>query len=310
MNRTRPGFTITELMVSMAILSLLVAVALPAVQQARESSRRLKCQNNLKQWGLAMAQHCETNGYYSTGNSTFIEMLPGIGQSALHKTLKDTREGLLSSEQSHAIQFTVPEFVCPSDPLYTFRRGDSNYYPNEGTKLHDNAPTNGYSRVSKATRPADIVDGFSHSAALAERLLRGPGGYLTELVNPDPKRYFWFTQTRHKDPGDELLAVNECRQYRTTTFPQFYGGGMSGYDTGGTYYNHLLLPNERACYNGPEDWEMTHLYYLVPPSSLHPGGVNVLFLDGSVRFVAENLDETVWRALGTINGNEAVNLSF
>ncbi len=310
MNRTRPGFTITELIVSMAILGLLVAVAMPAVQQARGSARRLKCQNNLKQWGLAMAQHCEAHGRYPTGNHTFIDMLPGMGQTSLHKNLTDLRNGLLSSEQIHAIQFTVPEFVCPSDPLHIVRYGNSNYYPNEGTKLHDNAPTNGYDRVSRPTRPADIVDGFSQSAALAERLVRGGGGYLEELTNPDPKRNFWFTTTRYSQSGDELLAVNECRQNRTTTFPQFTGGGMSSYDTGGAYYNHLLLPNERACYNGPEDWEMTHLYYLVPPSSLHDGGVNVLFLDGSVRFVAENLDDTVWRALGTINGNESVNFSF
>lgn len=308
MNRTRPGLTIVELIVSMAILGLLVAVSLPAVQQARGSARRLKCQNNLKQWGLAMAQHSETHGYYSTGNTTFIEMLPGIGQGVLYNQL--TSLNSMTPQQMHAIQFTVPEFVCPDDSLHIVRYGNSNYYPNEGTKLHDNAPTNGYDQVSRATRPSDIVDGFSHSAALAERLIRGPGGYLEELNNPDPKRYFWFTQTRYGQSGEELLAVQECRQNRTTTFPQFYGGSMTSYMTGGTYYNHLLLPNERACYNGPEDWEMTHLLYLVPPSSLHPGGVNVLFLDGSVRFIAENLDETVWRALGTINGNEAVNTSF
>ena len=158
--------------------------------------------------------------------------------------------------------------------------------------------------------PSDVVDGFSQTAALAERLVRGPGGYLTELQNPDPKRYFWFTQTRYGQAGEELLAVRECRQNRTTTFPQFGAGHMFSYMTGGTYYNHLLLPNERACYNGPEDWGMTANVRLVPPSSLHPGGVNVLFLDGSVRFIAESLDETVWRALGTINGNEAVNTSF
>ena len=66
MDRTRPGFTITELIVSMSILGLLAALVLPAVQQARESARRMKCENNLKQWGLAMAQNCETHGWYPT----------------------------------------------------------------------------------------------------------------------------------------------------------------------------------------------------------------------------------------------------
>ncbi len=309
MSRLRPGFTIVELIVSMAILGLLVAVALPAVQQARESARRLKCQNNLKQWGLAMALHCETHGTYPTGDPTFIDMLPGIGQGALYNDL--TSLNSMTPAQINAIQFKVSEFICPDDPLVTNRQGDSNYYSNEGTVFHDRPPTNGYDQVSRMTRPSDVVDGFSHTAALAERLVGNPlAAVPIEEMERNPKRFFWFTQTRYGQAGEELLAVDECRKNRTTPFPQFYSSNMVGYLTAGHYYNHLLLPNEAACYNGPESFTMEALLYLVPPSSLHDGGVNILFLDGSVRFVAEGLDETVWRALGTINGNESVSTSF
>ncbi len=309
MHRSRLGFTITELIVSMAILGLLVALALPSVQRARESARRLKCQNNLKQWGLAMALHCETHGTYPTGDPTFIDMLPGIGQSALYHDL--TNLSSMSGAQINAIQFTVPEFICPDDPHTTVRQGDGNYYPNEGTIFHDRPPTNGYDQVSRTTRPRDVIDGFSHSAALAERLVGTPRVSVPiPEMERESKRYFWFTQTRYGGKGEELLAVKECRQHRTTPFPQFYSSNMVGYLTAGHYYNHLLLPNEPACYNGPEDFQMEALLYLVPPSSLHDGGVNVLFLDGSVRFVSEGLDESVWRALGTINGAESVDYSF
>ena len=309
MSRSRPGFTITELIVSMTILGLLVALTLPAVQRARESARRLTCTNHLKQWGLAMAQHCETHGSYPRGDNTFIDMLPGIGQGALYNEL--TNLNSMSSEQINAIQFTVPEFICPDDPECPVRQGDGNYYPNEGTILHDLAPTNGYDQVSQATQPRDVTDGFSHSAALAERLVGTPRASVSIAeMERAPKRYFWFTQTRYGRAGEELLAVKECRERRTTPFPQFYSSNMVSYMTAGHYYNHLLLPNERACYNGPEDFNVEALLYLAPPSSLHDGGVNILFLDGSVRFISEGLDETVWRALGTIHGNESVNYSF
>ena len=305
MSRSRPGFTIVELIVSMVILGLLAALVLPAVQQARESSRRMKCKNNLKQWGLSMAQHCETHGWYPAGTTIMIDMLPGIGQGALYNSLIDLREGKLTGPQMDAIQFKVPEFICPDDPLCLPRDGSSNYYPNDGTLLHIHKPRNGYDQGDRATHPSDVVDGLSHTAAMAERLV-GLHGVPPAEMEQQPKRYFWFTPTSYPQRSDVLLAVKECREHRTTTFPQFHVSEMSAYMAYEHSYNHLLLPNEPACYNGPEDWKMVDLKYLVPPSSLHDGGVNILFMDGSVHFISEVLDETVWRALGTINGGESV----
>ena len=72
----------------------------------------------------------------------------------------------------------------------------------------------------------------------------------------------------------------------------------------------MLTPNEAACYNGPEDMNIDLSAFLVPPSSLHPSGVNVLFADGSVHFITDGIGNDVWRALGTRNGHEAMNVSF
>ncbi len=312
MKRTRMtalkfGFTIVELVVSIAILALLVAILLPATQQVRETARRSQCLNNLKQMGLAAANHCETYGSFPTGGTAFRLMLPGLDQAPLYHELLNMNQ--LSPAQIASIQYKVPVFLCPDDALHIIGGGNSNYYLNEGTILHDNDPTNGYDRVSESTRPQDVIDGMSNTAAISERLVGVPiENHVPSIeeMEAEPKRYFWFTATRYALRGQESMAIQECRARRTTVFPQFWGSHMFGYHTGGAAYNHLLLPNEAGCYNGPEDRGITGLFYLIPPSSLHPDGVNILMIDGSARFLNEVIDDAVWQAIGTINGNEVI----
>ena len=136
-SKRRSGFTITELVVSMTILGVLAAVLLPAVQQSRETARRAKCLNNLKQFGLSAAGHSETHGSYPNGTKAMWAMLPGLDQGVLYNQLNSLNE--MSPSQISAIRYAVPEFVCPDDPLHKIEFGNSNYFLNEGTILHDNA---------------------------------------------------------------------------------------------------------------------------------------------------------------------------
>jgi prepilin-type processing-associated H-X9-DG protein len=77
-----------------------------------------------------------------------------------------------------------------------------------------------------------------------------------------------------------------------------------------TNYNHVATPNSRTCAGVGFTGSMANMPMQVPPSSRHPNGVNVLFGDGAVHFVKDTVDLTVWRAVGTRNGNEVVTLNF
>ncbi len=316
MSKSRQGFTVIEVLVSMAILGLLVAVLLPAVQQSRESARRIQCRNNLKQFGIAIADFQSSQGVFPTGTvkagtvqseNAMWRLLPSLGYP-------DVRAELITTFNSgipptHLPVCAIPLFKCPSDTLHVGSYGNSNYLMNDGTKFRDYERTNGYRQTMlRDTRPGDVTDGMSQTAAMAERLVVLNG--LTEAqMQQDAKRYLWFTQTRYSAATQTLLAVKECRENRTTPFPQYVVAGMSFYQDNHMGYDHLMLPNEVGCYNGPEDFS-TNNYYLIPANSQHVGGVHMLLLDGSVHFVSDHIDETVWRAIGTINGQESVSTGF
>lgn len=292
-----------EVLVVIAILILLAALLLPAVQQARESGRRIICQNHLRQMGVALANVAERDGAFPTSgrpDSGYWRLLPELDAETLHAALTTDQE-----PQS----FHVSVVICPDDPIadVNMRYGEVSYFFNEGTQFRLYPPTNGFRKSSREdTRPEEITDGLSQTVAMSERLVRPQVNPLPpiEQMEQETRRYFWWTETRYSGTGEEALAIEECRFHRTSVFPQFAGlNSVNYHSTRG--YDHMLPPNHAACYNGPEDFSVETDLFLVPASSLHPGGVNSLKADGSVHFVAETIDAGVWQALGTRNGVES-----
>jgi prepilin-type processing-associated H-X9-DG protein len=238
-------------------------------------------------------------------------MLPYLDQRPLS-------ESLIRLEESQAAdgfgleQLNVPLLLCPNETLARTDLGQTSYFFNDGTVFRKHSELNGF-RINgnRDTRPGDVGDGLSHTASMSERLL---GHVLSDwptedVMTNEPRRYFWFTETRRNRRGEELQAVEQCRNHRTTVTPQFYGMNTNLFrHTWG--YDHLLPPNHAACYNGPEDMELDNEAMLIPASSLHPGGVNVLMGDGSVHFVSQRVDAKVWQAAGTRSGQESTGLPF
>ncbi|MGY8771528.1 MAG: DUF1559 domain-containing protein, partial [Pirellulales bacterium] len=206
MERTRKGFTLVELLVVIAIIGILIALLLPAVQQAREAARRMQCTNNLKQLGVASHNYHDTfNGFPSGmidrgsvdsqcwGWGSLI--LPFIEQGNAHETLEVTKRSLtavLSSpaaNQLAVLETPIDAFICPSDSgadvqgqvvdqrkFSAIRQGLSNYigvmghYSDAATDATNSRTKNtGVFFVNSKIRFRDITDGTSNTLCIGER---------------------------------------------------------------------------------------------------------------------------------------------
>ena len=324
-----------------AIIAVLIALLLPAVQAAREAARRSQCINNLKQLALAVQNYIATNGcvpptsnpgtsaaLYINDLSMKARILPFIEQSALYNALN------MGFTYTSAQQFTVAitnvnGFVCPSDgnqPSPTATLGSvtatvgSTSYPNNiGTFIGNNfgqhdGPAYSFPTTSNSYGPlvtfATIQDGLSNTVIWSEYV---KGKYQTNSGGLDQSyslKTIKYTSTQ--TAINLVTAVSEC-QTSTTIFQETAGTNwdrkgewwiLHTCGTGGCY-SHVNLPNKKACFfagqTGPDSY-----YSLVTASSYHAGGVNVAMLDGSVRFVKDSISLATWRALATKAGGEVI----
>lgn len=334
-DRTRPiryGFTVVELMVSIAIVAGLVALLLPAVQSSREAARRIRCQNSLKQIGLAFSGH-ETShralpagyGPYNASNGT------GLGVAPIAQTLEWLEQPALKQHldpNSYSISFRygpelwptwsrtlIPVLLCPSDkglPGTNFVACTGSHPAGNQTGLND-LGRGAFSSIRQI--PArDIVDGLSNTVAASERIQSDES--TTSFA---PREDLWGTGiyvdwTRGADWFEQLCGA-------LSTSPVSYyphvGWSWDNAEYGGGLYNHVSTPNSAIsdCISTPQISPPPQRFNIIDrfgnigmssARSRHPGGVNVLLLDGSVRFVADSIDRRIWRFIGTISGSEVV----
>src|SRR5262245_36564980 len=177
--RRRPGFTLIELLVVIAIIAVLIGLLLPAVQKVRESAARLKCQNNLKQLGLALANFESQHGYYPPGalrspatgtvgpfyrkfgvtnnnirHSWAVFILPQIEQNNL-RSRYDINSDWASATNQSVRETVVPTFLCPSAPGGTDRFNVRSGGIRAATT--DYAPNNAYGAALEGLGLVDLV---------------------------------------------------------------------------------------------------------------------------------------------------------
>jgi prepilin-type N-terminal cleavage/methylation domain-containing protein/prepilin-type processing-associated H-X9-DG protein len=325
MTRSRRGFTLIELLVVIAIIGLLIALLLPAVQAAREAARRAQCVNHLKQLGIALHNYHGALGSFPIGYTFYDAPWPGdptvpgghakwgvlahltpyLEQSAVHDAINFDFPIIGGPNQSYApfpenlsaLSTRVGLFHCPSDgldrptpPIY-----GANYVATAGSGL--DVPANGYRQIdgtfyiNSSTTLADIRDGSSNTAVMSESLI-GPGGPynipVADMVE-DPRRYIRHVNT---------LTDADCRA-TANVHPNKRSNWADG-DANASTYSHWYPPNppEPSCNRHSVGWSEA--------SSNHPGGVNLLLGDGSVRFVKDSVSPATWRALATRKGGEVI----
>ncbi len=321
------GFTLIELLVVIAIIGILVGLLLPAVQQAREAARRTQCKNNLKQVGLALHNYLDSYTRFAPvsvlpAGRTFepysghVRLLPYIEQANL-ASLIDWNVSSEFTTNPLAARTRVSIYMCPDEVndrqriTPTLIHYPLNYAFNEGTWfIYDPVTGNvgdGAFHPNRAFRPADFTDGLSNTLGASEVKAFQPNLWDTNKptalgvappVNPAAASAF-YGGTFDSNGHTEWVEGDVHESGFTTTFGP---NAMVPYTVGGITYS-IDITSMR-------DGESTTVptYAAVTARSFHPGTVNIMLMDGSVRSMSDNVDLGVWRGLGTRGNGEIVTI--
>ncbi len=320
------GFTLVELLVVIAIIGILVALLLPAVQQARESSRRAACQSNVKQLALALHNYHDAFGFFPPAGygygwcrypalygptevknaNGWVMVLPFLEQLGAHSQF--------NFNQASANVTTGNDGCCPPTTMTSSLVGDAVTSGNADIISKKLAI---FSCPSDAGKPF-LADGGVYGIKTGSGKLAAKNNYDFSTGNSYDCNA-WRRQTTPKAMFGEnsnsrladIIDGSSQTSLVVETLYEVYNGRcnawgfrgwvMVGVDLG----NHRINRWDYSPYTQPK---VGRLGSWAHPGSLHPGGCHVALADGSVFFIRENTDAVIKQRISTMNDGVAVSL--
>jgi prepilin-type N-terminal cleavage/methylation domain-containing protein/prepilin-type processing-associated H-X9-DG protein len=350
MDIRRRGFTLVELLIVIGIIAILIGLLLPAVQKVREAAARVQCLNNLKQLGIALHHHHDTQGAFPPGmvsseanlsdaeSTGFTFLLPYLEQDNTWR-IYHFDQPWFQPDNYVAVGTSVKLFLCPSNRA----EGTLDLRPYEaqwGVKLPPRAGTCDYAfckgangamsrdwdrmpgqvrgvfgirppwEVRSGVRLTDIADGTSNTFAMGDAAAGSKLYLVRDLSNP--------TQPVIEPLSGQPIMLEQswsAAGVGDTTHP-WYGSVFAVTAQFGLPPDPRDEPMNRRpatptlAGGDPRGDNASGRDFVGGFRSMHPGGCNFLFCDGSVRFVPQAINPATYRALSTYAGGEVIQGDF
>jgi prepilin-type N-terminal cleavage/methylation domain-containing protein/prepilin-type processing-associated H-X9-DG protein len=329
------GFTLVELLVVIAIIGVMVSLLLPAIQAAREAARRMNCQSNIKQWALAIqnyeSAHQElppsglfeqwfhkTRLHKGKQFSWIVLVLPYVEGQALHDQF-DLKLDVFNQDSDPQAQF-IDTLLCPSDSAqgrYFNHSNPDRIAPNARVKrlfakgnfaayvgpVHTDTQLPYPGALTYEPQPLSrLVDGTSHTLMLAEVRTR---------ENDQDERGAWALpwtgatllsfdmHDANPESGSNGIRAEDVVPYR----PRLADVGLTQPPNSDQLLGDILLecPDPVEAQLSGMKCNTTAAFNSAASRSLHPGGVNIAFVDGHVSFLNNDIDEYTMACMVSIN---------
>ena len=313
--RIRRAFTLIELLVVIAIIAVLISLLLPAVQSAREAARRAQCVNNLKQLGLALHNYADVNlrfpmgaqgrdpntGLYTATSyrqPLIVTLLPYFEQTPAYQSYNFMLVLFEHAANNTARLTKLSVMNCPSDQSLVFGK-----------------------IVSGAVQYFDIKGNYGVNWGMNTMFNQGPLGSAPVPTGYAPFYYNYGSAIADITDGtSNTLAMGELIQTTSPAGPasaierraRIWNDDTSTYQITARLAPNSSAPDVGVCFNDPGNKvpctnDTTNgLNHYLAARSRHPGGVNVLFCDGSVRFLKNTISVPTYQAISTRGLGEVV----